>query len=107
VVDVLHQVLDDGAPRAEEAPDAGDADDAAGGGARLDLVVADVALVVAQRAGVRVGEDDRGRRGVHRLQRRPVPGVRAVHEHPHAVHLADDVAAERREPPPPAWLFRL
>src|SRR5262249_20311152 len=54
VVDVLDQVLDHRTTGAEEAPAPGDRDPPAGGRARLDLVVPDVSLVVAQVPGIRV-----------------------------------------------------
>ena len=81
----------------EEPRHEGRADDAARTTDQLDHVVRDVARHVAERAGVRVGEEHRRPRDLDRLPHRVLGHVRQVHEHPEAVQLANDLFAERRE----------
>ena len=94
MVDMLDQMLDHGPPRPHEAAHAGDADHPAGGGAGLDLVVPDIALMVPELAGIGMAEDDRRRRGLDGLHGGLVGAMGAIDHHADAVHLGDDLAPE-------------
>lgn len=94
IFDVVGQPLGIGAALAEEAVEAHDADDAAGTGASLDLVIGDVAPVSAERLRVGVREDHRPVRIFHHVHRGAIARMGHVHEHAEAVHFVDHLPAE-------------
>ncbi|GAA3304771.1 hypothetical protein GCM10020218_104990 [Dactylosporangium vinaceum] len=93
MLDVPDERVDGGLVGAEEDAHAGDADDAAGLGARPGLLVGDVARVVPHRAHARVAVDDRLLGVRAQVQAGPDAAVRAVGHHARGVHLAQQVAA--------------
>ena len=95
VHDVAHGVVDGGlAAVGEEAVVEGALCHAAGCRQRSQLVVGEVARVVAEGACRRVGADDGLRAQCHGVVEGLFGGVREVHHHPHAVHLADHLTSE-------------
>ncbi len=79
---------------AQEQAEADDADNAAGRGTGLDLIVADVALVIAKGPRIGMREDHRAAGIFHRLHAGAMAAVGDVHEHAEAVHLVDHGTAE-------------
>src|SRR4051812_25969791 len=95
VVDVTDDGLGADVVVAEEGTDAADADDTTGLGAFVDLLVGDVAHMLAQGQRIGMREDDWLLRDFHDLEAGLASGMRAVHQHADPVDLLYHGSAER------------
>jgi hypothetical protein len=97
VVEVADQRVQADVVGSEEDPDAGDADDPAGGGAGPGLFVGDGPFVVPHRPHAGVAVDHRPRGDLAEILARTDAAVRAVGDHAQPVHLPYQRASVRGE----------
>ena len=74
-----------------------DADDAAGCGTGLDLIIGYIALVVPDRARVGVREYHRFARLLHDFHGRGISRMRAIYNHADTIHFTHHLPAKRSQ----------